>query len=123
MHNEIGLSYIHTFDGSFSDLDAWRPTDGVLCQPGSSMNGSCTEMQTGLSSSETGIHNSTGIPPLQDLDVAVIESLPPEVVSEINDMYGGKLLGFISASKNKTINKNIHDASTKCYKGNMMVLT
>ncbi|XP_041994082.1 DNA repair protein REV1-like isoform X2 [Salvia splendens] len=101
-----------------SDLpkcDAWRPTNGVLCQPGSSMKGSCIEMQTGLSSSETGIHNSTGIPPLQDLDVAVIESLPPDVVSEINEMYGGKLLGFISASKNKIINTNIHDASTKSY--------
>ncbi|XP_041994081.1 DNA repair protein REV1-like isoform X1 [Salvia splendens] len=97
------------------ESDAWRPTNGVLCQPGSSMKGSCIEMQTGLSSSETGIHNSTGIPPLQDLDVAVIESLPPDVVSEINEMYGGKLLGFISASKNKIINTNIHDASTKSY--------
>ncbi|KAK4405190.1 DNA repair protein REV1 [Sesamum angolense] len=42
-------------------------------------------------------------PPLQDLDVAVIESLPPEVVSEINDMYGGRLLCFISKHKSKTV--------------------
>ncbi|XP_041989924.1 DNA repair protein REV1-like isoform X2 [Salvia splendens] len=99
------------------ESDAWRTTDGVLRQPGSSMKGSSIEMQAGLSSSETGIHNSTGIPPLQDLDVAVIESLPPEVVSEINEMYGGKLLGFISASKNKIIDTNINDASTKSCEG------
>ncbi|KAL1557925.1 DNA repair protein REV1-like isoform X4 [Salvia divinorum] len=96
------------------ESEAWRPTDGVLRQPASSMKGSSIEMRAG---SETGIYNSTGIPPLQDLDVAVIESLPPEVVSEINEMYGGKLLGFISASKNKIINTNIHDASTKSCEG------
>ncbi|KAL3814279.1 hypothetical protein ACJIZ3_015547 [Penstemon smallii] len=61
----------------------------------------------GFSSSVSDVSQTATLPPLHDLDVAVIESLPPEVVSEINDMYGGKLLGFISEYKGKVINANI----------------
>ncbi|GFQ07259.1 DNA repair protein rev1 [Phtheirospermum japonicum] len=57
---------------------------------------------------EAGVSLSASLPPLQDLDMVVLESLPPEVVSEINDMYGGKLLDFISKIKNKTVNTNIN---------------
>ncbi|XP_057782896.1 DNA repair protein REV1 isoform X2 [Salvia miltiorrhiza] len=99
------------------ESDAWRPSSGVLRQPSSGIKESSTETRAGLSSSETGTHNSSVLPPLQDLDVAVIESLPPEVVSEINEMYGGKLLGFISASKSKIIDINTHAASTKSCEG------
>lgn len=74
-------------------------------------------MRAGLSGSETGIQNPTSLPPIQDLDVSVLESLPPEVVSEINDMYGGKLSDFLSESKSKIINMNIHAASTKSSEG------
>ncbi|KAG9129810.1 hypothetical protein Leryth_016033 [Lithospermum erythrorhizon] len=55
---------------------------------------------------ESGFYNgesSTGTgashPPMHELDVGVLECLPSEVLSEINDMYGGKLLSFISQSK------------------------
>lgn len=78
-------------------------------------------MRAGLSSSETGIQNSTSLPPIQDLDVAVIESLPPEVVSEINDMYGGKLLDFLSESKSK-ISNNIYATSTTCSEGKSLIV-
>lgn len=103
-------------------LDAWRRGDGVLDRPSSNIGGSSIEMRASLSGSETGIHNSTNLPPLQDLDVTVIESLPPEVVSEINDMYGGMLLGFICESKSKIIKRNIHAASTKSCEGKVFVL-
>ncbi|KAL3651698.1 hypothetical protein CASFOL_004700 [Castilleja foliolosa] len=66
------------------------------------------EMSHGLSSSGSGVSQSASLPPLQDLDMVVLESLPPEVVSEVNDMYGGKLLGFISKNKNKTVDTNIN---------------
>lgn len=103
-----------------SFLDTLGPSNRVLHQPSSNITGSSIEMRAGLFSSETGIHNPTSLPPLQDLDVAVIECLPPEVVSEINDMYGGKLLGFISESKSKTINTSIHAALTKSCEGKFL---
>ncbi|XP_073119106.1 DNA repair protein REV1 [Henckelia pumila] len=56
----------------------------------------------GLSSSEIAT-----LPPLHDLDMTVIKSLPPEVVSEINDMYGGKLFGFVSDNKGNFVNTSV----------------
>lgn len=40
---------------------------------------------------------------MSELDSQVLESLPPEILSEINDFYGGKLKSFISKRKSKTI--------------------
>lgn len=86
-------------------------------QLSSNITGSSVEMGAGLSSSEAGVPQTTNLPPLQELDVAVIESLPPEVVSEINDMYGGKLLGFISENKSKTVNTKIYATTTRSCEG------
>ncbi|KAG8364222.1 hypothetical protein BUALT_Bualt19G0105800 [Buddleja alternifolia] len=87
--------------------DTWRPSDGeVQGQPCSNITGSSVQTGGGLSSSEGGSPHTATLPPLQDLDVAVLECLPPEVVSEINDMYGGKLLGYISENKGKTVETN-----------------
>nr|XP_016509914.1 PREDICTED: DNA repair protein REV1-like [Nicotiana tabacum]XP_016509915.1 PREDICTED: DNA repair protein REV1-like [Nicotiana tabacum] len=41
------------------------------------------------------------LPPMNELDIGVIESLPPEVFSEINDMYDGKLAHFITEKRSK----------------------
>ena len=38
-------------------------------------------------------------PPLCNLDVEVIRNLPPEVFSELNEIYGGKLIDYIANSK------------------------
>ncbi|XAR52878.1 DNA-directed DNA polymerase [Bertholletia excelsa] len=46
------------------------------------------------------------LPPLADLDIGVLESLPPDVISEINGMYDGKLLSFISKEKGKSIDSS-----------------
>ncbi|KAI4295713.1 hypothetical protein L6164_035729 [Bauhinia variegata] len=45
------------------------------------------------------------LPPLYHLDVEVIKNLPPELFSELNENYGGKLVDFIS--KGKGISENI----------------
>ncbi|KAL6534846.1 hypothetical protein OROGR_013521 [Orobanche gracilis] len=58
-------------------------------------------------SSGTGVSLTTSLPPLQDLDMSVLESLPPQVISEIDEMYGGKLSGFIFEKNGTTLNTNI----------------
>ncbi|KAJ0798281.1 putative DNA-directed DNA polymerase [Helianthus annuus] len=47
-------------------------------------------------------NNGSDVPPLSDLDSDVLESLPPEIFSEINDLYGGKLYDFISKHRFKS---------------------
>ncbi|KAL6502479.1 hypothetical protein OROHE_024484 [Orobanche hederae] len=81
---------------NLGDADRWRPSDGeVSGQP------SVTR------SSGTGVSLTTSLPPLQDLDMSVLESLPPQVISEIDEMYGGKLSGFIFEKNGTTLNTNI----------------
>uniref|UniRef100_M1CF67 Deoxycytidyl transferase n=1 Tax=Solanum tuberosum TaxID=4113 RepID=M1CF67_SOLTU len=43
------------------------------------------------------------LPPMNELDIGVIESLPLEVFSEINDMYNGKLAHFINEKRSKGV--------------------
>ncbi|PON58092.1 DNA repair protein, Rev [Trema orientale] len=45
--------------------------------------------------------NSSVPPPLSHLDFGVIGSLPPEIFSELNEIYGGKLDDFVAKSKSK----------------------
>uniref|UniRef100_A0A0E0LEY1 DNA repair protein REV1 n=1 Tax=Oryza punctata TaxID=4537 RepID=A0A0E0LEY1_ORYPU len=35
------------------------------------------------------------LPPLSELDLEVLKNLPPEIISEMNDMYKGELHGFL----------------------------
>ncbi|CAM0909582.1 unnamed protein product [Alopecurus aequalis] len=35
------------------------------------------------------------LPPLAELDLEVLKNLPPEIISEMNDMYKGELRGFL----------------------------
>ncbi|KAI3695596.1 hypothetical protein L1987_78594 [Smallanthus sonchifolius] len=48
-------------------------------------------------------NHSSDVPPLSDLDSDVLESLPPEIFSEINDLYGGKLKNFMSKHRSESI--------------------
>ena len=48
--------------------------------------------QVAATSSETQISN---LPPIRELDINVIKSLPPEILTEMNDMYHGKLSELI----------------------------
>ncbi|XP_057247657.1 DNA repair protein REV1 isoform X3 [Beta vulgaris subsp. vulgaris] len=61
--------------------------------------------------------SNSPLPSLDDLDLGVIESLPPELFSEINDIYGGKLTDLISKRKVKTSFQNVCAMSVKETKG------
>ncbi|KAK3134426.1 hypothetical protein QOZ80_6AG0549020 [Eleusine coracana subsp. coracana] len=54
----------------------------------------------------TGVNN-VGLPPLSQLDPEVLKNLPPEIISEIDDMYKGELHGFLD-----TLNSNKVKASS-----------
>ncbi|CAL4966740.1 unnamed protein product [Urochloa decumbens] len=43
----------------------------------------------------TGVHN-VELPPLSHLDLEVLKNLPPEIMSEMNDMYKGELQGLLN---------------------------
>ena len=45
--------------------------------------------------------NPVSPPPLCNLDIGVIRSLPPELFSELNEIYGGKLIDLLSKSRDK----------------------
>ncbi|KAK9287385.1 hypothetical protein L1049_015803 [Liquidambar formosana] len=62
------------------------------------------------SNGEACLNEISELPPLCNLDIGVIESLPPELFSEINEMYGGKLIDFIA--KRKGTSENI--SSSMC---------
>lgn len=53
------------------------------------------------SNGETGLNSDSAPPPLSHLDFGVIGSLPPEIFSELNEIYGGKLDDFVAKSKSK----------------------
>ncbi|GLT76694.1 hypothetical protein SLA2020_483390 [Shorea laevis] len=44
----------------------------------------------------------SGLPPLCNLDIGVIESLPPELLSELNEIYCGKLVDLIAGGKGES---------------------
>ncbi|KAL3515331.1 hypothetical protein ACH5RR_022233 [Cinchona calisaya] len=56
-----------------------------------------------LSTGETRFTHDAALPALHDLDIGVIESLPPEILSEINALYAGELTSFISKKKGKNV--------------------
>ncbi|MED6119163.1 hypothetical protein PIB30_009265 [Stylosanthes scabra] len=50
-------------------------------------------------------------PPLCHLDVEVIRNLPSEVFSELNEVYGGKLIDFIAKGKDRCESSRSHGNS------------
>lgn len=81
--------YCHVADSEGKSVGG---NSGVLCIPrvGNSVN------RTNNTS-----HQISNIPPLCHLDMGVVESLPSELLSELNEIYGGKLAGLIGKSKGK----------------------
>lgn len=59
------------------------------------------QVEGSFSSGEARVMRHATLPALHDLDIGVIESLPPDVLSEINDLYAGELISFISKKKEK----------------------
>ncbi|KAF3624885.1 DNA repair protein REV1 [Capsicum annuum] len=63
------------------------------------------EMTTVSPSGTTGFGHSGTLPPMNELDIGVIESLPLEFFSEINDMYDGKLVHFVTEKRGKGVSE------------------
>lgn len=63
------------------------------------------EMTAASPSGTAGFRHSGTLPPMNELDIGVIESLPPEVFSEINGMYDGKLAHFITEKRSKGVSE------------------
>lgn len=73
-------------------------------------------------SSEAVSNQDSTLPPLCDLDMGVIASLPPELFSEINDIYGGKLASLISKNKGKSVGiGSLCGASSESFEGNFPI--
>ncbi|KAK4378473.1 hypothetical protein RND71_000335 [Anisodus tanguticus] len=69
------------------------------------------EMTAALPSVTAGIGQRGTLPPMNELDIGVIESLPPEVFSEINDMYHGRLAHFITEKRSKGVSEKVNIVS------------
>ncbi|KAK9097288.1 hypothetical protein Sjap_022785 [Stephania japonica] len=63
--------------------------------------GSLVQTYANQPSSKTGASSSrvSTLPAICDLDIGVLESLPPEVLSEVNEMYCGKLSDIIDSKQ------------------------
>uniref|UniRef100_A0A803NNP0 DNA repair protein REV1 n=1 Tax=Cannabis sativa TaxID=3483 RepID=A0A803NNP0_CANSA len=53
------------------------------------------------SNGESSLNSNSAPPPFSHLDFGVIENLPPDIFSELNEIYGGKLVDFVAKSKSK----------------------
>ncbi|XP_047338649.1 DNA repair protein REV1 [Impatiens glandulifera] len=68
------------------------------------------QISTNYSDTDRRDNRGLVLPPLDDVDLDVVRSLPSEVLSEINDMYGGKLTELITVNKNR----NEHTSNSLC---------
>ncbi|XP_052196015.1 DNA repair protein REV1 isoform X3 [Diospyros lotus] len=68
----------------------WLSTDST---------GPSVQIGTNLSNANVPLDQDSALPSIEDLDLGVVESLPPDLFAEINDMYGGKLNNMISKKK------------------------
>ncbi|KAF7144242.1 hypothetical protein RHSIM_Rhsim05G0088900 [Rhododendron simsii] len=65
--------------------------------------GPSVQIGTNPSNSEAPLNHNLALPALGDLDLGVVASLPPDLFSEINDIYDGKLINLISKKKGKSV--------------------
>ncbi|KAI8554573.1 hypothetical protein RHMOL_Rhmol05G0109000 [Rhododendron molle] len=65
--------------------------------------GPSVQIGTNPSNSEAPLNHELALPALGDLDFGVVASLPPDLFSEINDIYDGKLINLISKKKGKSV--------------------
>lgn len=61
--------------------------------------GSSVQMENNIQNNQATADPISTPPPLCHLDVEVIRNLPPEVFSELNEIYGGKLVEYIAKGK------------------------
>ncbi|KAK7308786.1 hypothetical protein RJT34_05017 [Clitoria ternatea] len=63
------------------------------------LQGSSVQMDNKIPNNQSSLNSISTPPPLCNLDVEVIRNLPPEVFSELNEIYGGKLIDYIADRK------------------------
>lgn len=82
----------------FTDDEGGR-TDRTSGQLWDDSLGIQTPVDNHQSSGEPSQNQVSAPPPLCHLDLGVIESLPPELFTELNGIYGGKLVEFVAKNK------------------------
>lgn len=60
------------------------------------LQGSSVQMDNNILNNQASADPISTAPALCHLDVEVIKNLPPEVFSELNEIYGGKLVDFVA---------------------------
>lgn len=83
-------------------IDCVRHSDGSLGQLWADTGERSVQMDNKLSSCQASSNQT--LPPLCHLDMGVVENLPPELFSELNETYGGKLVDFIAKNKCRSEN-------------------
>ncbi|GMY38593.1 DNA repair protein REV1 isoform X1 [Fagus crenata] len=94
-----------------SNLDCEGQSNGTLGQLCGNSVGLSIQTNKNMSNGAACLNEVSVPPPLCHLDRGVLESLPPELFSELNEAYGGKLVDLIAKNKGKTENVN-HTLST-----------
>ncbi|KAG5548212.1 hypothetical protein RHGRI_013793 [Rhododendron griersonianum] len=77
--------------------------DESMGQLSSDFMGPSVQIGTNPSNYESPLNHNLTLPALGDLDLGVVASLPPDLFSEINDIYDGKLMNLISKRKGKSV--------------------
>ncbi|XP_027361078.1 DNA repair protein REV1 isoform X4 [Abrus precatorius] len=73
-------------------------TNGTSGCGGRDLPVSSVQRDNKISNNQASI-NPISTPPLCNLDVDVIRNLPPEVFSELNEIYGGRLIDYVANGK------------------------
>lgn len=73
--------------------------DGTSIHECRDSQGSSVQMENNIQNNQASVGPSSTPPPLGHLDAEVIRHLPPEVFSELNEIYGGKLVDYIAKGK------------------------
>ncbi|XWS62960.1 hypothetical protein CRYUN_Cryun06bG0055600 [Craigia yunnanensis] len=82
--------------GTDSEGKSMGGNSGVLCI---APVGNFANRTNNTSNSEGCSNQISNVPSLCHLDMGVVESLPSELLSELNEIYGGKLVDLIAKSK------------------------
>ncbi|PNY04000.1 DNA repair protein rev1-like [Trifolium pratense] len=73
--------------------------DGTSVHECRDLRGSSVQMDNNIQNNQSSADGISTPPPLCHLDVEVIRNLPAEVFSELNEIYGGKLVAYITKGK------------------------
>ncbi|RDX93279.1 DNA repair protein REV1, partial [Mucuna pruriens] len=83
----------YPMDNDKQNMDS---TSNCACRD---LQGSSVQMDNKIPNNQASTDPISTPPPLCNLDIEVIRNLPPEVFSELNEIYGGKLIDYIANRK------------------------